>query len=71
MNISLYDFKNLTLQNQSEIVLSEGRLMNEQIMSSFRYAIYEISSFSVELIFHIAKNKVEGLNIYQKQSSIQ
>ena len=69
MEISLYDFKNLPLQNQSEIVLSEGRLMNEQIMSSFRYALYEISSFSVELIYHIVKNKVEGLNIYQNRAA--
>ncbi|WP_228448904.1 hypothetical protein [Chryseobacterium mulctrae] len=43
--------------------------MNEQIMSSFRYALYEISSFSVELIYHIAKNKVEGLNIYQNRAA--
>ncbi|WP_159474246.1 hypothetical protein [Chryseobacterium sp. 18068] len=69
MNISLYDFKNLPVQYQSEIVLSEGRLMNEHIMNSFRYALYEISSFSVELIYHTANNKVAGLNIYQNRAA--
>ncbi|MFL9832599.1 hypothetical protein [Chryseobacterium terrae] len=65
MDISLYDFSNLPSQTQSEIVLNQGRLLNEKVGSSFKYVLYEISSFSVEVIYKNADGKIVGLNIFQ------
>ncbi len=68
MNISLYDFRNLPSQTQSEIVIEQGRLLNEKVMSSFKYVLYEISSFSVEVIYKNTDGKIVGLNIFQNTS---
>ncbi|MGO4708682.1 hypothetical protein AB4Y90_06095 [Chryseobacterium sp. 2TAF14] len=65
MEISLYEFSNLPSQTQSEIVLNQGRLLNEKVMTSFKYVLYEISSFSVEVIYKNADGKIVGLNIFQ------
>ncbi|MDQ8143377.1 MULTISPECIES: hypothetical protein [Chryseobacterium] len=69
MNISLYDFRNLPSQTQSEIVIEQGRLLNEKVMSSFKYVLYEISSFSVEVIYKNTDGKIVGLNIFQNTSA--
>ena len=69
MNISLYDFKNLPNQTQSELVINEGRIMNERILNTLKYVLYEISFFSVEVIYNIENGKIEGMNIFQNKAA--
>jgi len=38
-------------------------------MSSFKYVLYEISSFSVEVIYKNTDGKIVGLNIFQNTSA--
>jgi len=66
MNISLYDFKNLPDQTQRDLVITQGRVLNERILDSLKYVLYEISCFSVEVIYNTRNGKMEGLNVYQK-----
>ncbi|WP_144281930.1 hypothetical protein [Chryseobacterium echinoideorum] len=68
MNISFYDFKNLPNQTQWDIAVNEGRVMNERILDSLKYVLYELSHFTVEIIYNTAKNKMEGVNVYPKQT---
>ncbi|QQV03894.1 MULTISPECIES: hypothetical protein [Chryseobacterium] len=68
MNISFYDFKNLPNQTQWDIAISEGRVMNERVSHSLKYVLYELSHFTVEIIYNTAKNKMEGLNVYPNQA---
>lgn len=69
MNISLYDFKNLPNQTQSELVINQGRIMNERILNTVKYVLYEISCFSVEVIYNIENGKIEGMNVFQNKGA--
>lgn len=64
MNISYYDFTNLSDQMQFDLVLSHGVMINENTVSSSRYVLYEFSNFSVEIIYSLTKNKIAGKNIF-------
>lgn len=66
MNISFYDFKNLPDQTQKDIAINEGRVMNERVLNSLKYVLYEVSCFSVEVIYNTDNGKMEGLNVFQK-----
>lgn len=66
MNISFYDFKNLPDQTQKEIVINEGRVMNERILNSLKFVLYEVSCFSVEVIYNTQNGKMEGINVFQR-----
>ncbi|MGD1317857.1 hypothetical protein [Chryseobacterium sp. 2R14A] len=66
MNISFYDFKNLPDQTQKDIVINEGRVMDERVLNSLKYVLYEVSCFSVEVIYNTNNGKMEGLNVFQK-----
>lgn len=66
MNISFYDFKNLPDQTQKDIAINQGRVMNERVLNSLKYVLYEVSCFSVEVIYNTDNGKMEGLNVFQK-----
>lgn len=70
MNISYYDFQNLPdKQSQYDVVVNQGRIMNETIIKNLKYSLYEVSSFSVEIIYNTINNKVAGLNVFQNRSA--
>lgn len=69
MTISYYDFKNLPNQSQCDIVLNQGHLMNETIKNELKFVLYEISSFSVELVYNNNNNRIAAMNIYQNKSA--
>ncbi|HJY13622.1 MAG TPA: hypothetical protein VJ304_12600, partial [Flavobacterium sp.] len=64
MDISYYEFTNLPDEMQFDIVLSQGKMINENTVSNSRYVLYELSSFSVEIIYSLSKNKISGKNIF-------
>jgi hypothetical protein len=69
MIISYYDFQNLPdRQTQYDFVLTHGRLISERIVSQSKYILYEVSSFSVELIYNI-HGKIIGMNIFENTSA--
>lgn len=69
MNISYYDFQNLpNKQTQYEIVLKQGRFMNERIVKNLKYSLYEVSFFSVEVVYNTINNKIDGLNVFHNRS---
>ncbi len=68
MNISYYDFKNLPNQEQCDVVINEGRVMNETISDTLKYVLYEVSYFTVEIIYNMKNNKIEGMNVFQNKS---
>ncbi|WP_028121566.1 hypothetical protein [Epilithonimonas tenax] len=67
MNISYYDFKNLPNQSQCDIVLNQGHLMTETVKDELKFVLYEISSFSVELVY--SKNRIAAMNVYQNKAT--
>lgn len=69
MNISYYDFKNLPNQSQCDIVLNQGHLMNETIKNELKFVLYEISSFSVEIVYNNNNNRIAAMNVYQNKSA--
>ncbi|KIC61446.1 hypothetical protein [Chryseobacterium taiwanense] len=69
MIISYYDFQNLPdRQTQYDYVLSHGHLISERTVSQSKYVLYEISNFSVELIYNISLDKILGMNIFENKS---
>jgi len=69
MNISYYEFTNLPDEMQFDIVLSRGKMINENTVSNSRYVLYELSSFSVEIIYSLSKNKISGKNIFLNRAA--
>ncbi|MFP3591424.1 hypothetical protein [Chryseobacterium sp. SIMBA_038] len=70
MIISYYDFQNLPDRlAQYDFVMAHGRLISERITPQSKYVLYEVSSFSVELIYNIPHDKIIGMNIFDNKSS--
>ena len=67
MNISYYDFKNLPNESQCDIIFNEGYLMSETVKDELRFVLYEISQFSVELVY--SKNRIATINVYQNKAA--
>jgi hypothetical protein len=67
MNISYYDFKNLPNESQCDIILNEGHLMSETIKDELRFVLYEISQFSVEIVY--SKNRIATINVFQNKAA--
>ena len=68
MNISYYDFKNLPNESQCDIVLNQGHLMNETIKDELKFVLYEISSFTVEIVYN-KNNRIASMNVFQNKSA--
>ncbi|WP_027381223.1 hypothetical protein [Chryseobacterium daeguense] len=69
MNISYYDFKNLPdVQSQYNIVINQGRMLNETTVNNLKYVLYEVSFFSVEIIYDTLQERISGINIFQNKS---
>lgn len=69
MAISYYDFKNLPDHSQQELVLAEGKLISETYKNELKFMLYEISSFSVEIVYNKNNNKVAGLSVFQNNGN--
>lgn len=70
MSISYYDFKNLPMQSQYELVLAEGKVISETHKDGIKFVLYELSSFSVEIVYKTINNKVEGLSVFQNKGTL-
>lgn len=64
MSISYYDFNNLPKKSQIELVMAEGKIIDETIKNNLRFVVYELSSFSVEIVYNIDSNKIAGLSTF-------
>jgi hypothetical protein len=69
MNITYYDFKNMPDNEQCSLVMNEGRVMNERTINTIKYVLYEVSQFTVEMIYNTMNNKVEGINVFQNKGA--
>lgn len=69
MAISYYDFINLSSQSQQELVIAEGLIINENARDGLRFVLYEMSSFSVEIIYNTITNKIVGLSTFQNKGA--
>lgn len=69
MNISLYDFKNLPCDDQYNIVLNEGYVMTETIKNDLKFVLYDISSFTVEIVYS-KNNRLAAINVFQKVAAL-
>lgn len=69
MNISYYDFKNLENQDQCSLVMHNGKIVNERTMDNLKYTLYEFSSFTVEVVHNLAKEKFAVINVFQNRAA--
>ncbi|WP_051878497.1 hypothetical protein [Chryseobacterium sp. FH1] len=65
MFISYYNFNNLSKESQIELVISEGQIIDETTKNNLRFAIYKLSSFSVEIVYETIDNKIAGITAFQ------
>lgn len=68
MNISFYDFKNLDHQDQCNLVIHNGKIMNERTLDDLKYILYEFSTFTVEIVHHISSEKSTVINVFQNKA---
>lgn len=71
MSISYYNFKNLPTQSQYELALAEGKVISETSKDGLKFVLYELSSFSVEIVYKTSDNKVEGLSVFQNKNNYE
>ena len=69
MNISFYDFKNLTDHDQCNLVLHNGKVMNERTANQLKYILYEFSNFTVEVIYNLSNEKTSVINVFQNKAA--
>lgn len=67
MSISYYDFKNMQNHSQHELVLSKGKVLSETYKNELKIVIYDMQSFSVEIVYHIVTNKITSLSAFHKK----
>ncbi|GAA4161178.1 hypothetical protein GCM10022217_26450 [Chryseobacterium ginsenosidimutans] len=67
--ISYYDFKNMPDQAQCSFVINEGRIMSERTVNTVKYVLYEVSYFTVEMIYNTLNNKTEIINVFQNKGA--
>lgn len=70
MSISYYDFKNLLTQTQCELTLAEGKVINKTSKDGLNFVLYELSSFSVEIVYNTINSKIEGLSVFQNKGTL-
>jgi len=44
--------------------MAEGKIIDETIKNNLRFVVYELSSFSVEIVYNIDSNKIAGLSAF-------
>jgi len=70
MFISYYDFQNLPDRKaQYDFTIAHGLFINERTTSQSKYILYKVSSFTVELIYDIAHDKIININVFENSSS--
>ncbi|KQT22240.1 hypothetical protein ASG31_02560 [Chryseobacterium sp. Leaf404] len=69
MNISYYDFKNLENQDQCNLVLHNGKIVNERMMKDLKYTLYEFSTFTVEVMHNLSSEKLAVINVFQNRAA--
>ena len=67
MSISYYDFKNMPTQSQCELALAEGLVISETHKEGLKFVLYELSNFSVEIVYKTINNKIESLSVFQNK----
>lgn len=69
MSITFFDFKELSKESQYEFVITYGRMISETRKAKLKFVLYEISSFSAEIVYEVDTEKVVGLNIFQNSGN--
>lgn len=57
------------MQSQYELALSEGKVISETSKDGLRFVLYELSSFSVEIVYKIINDKIEG-RVFQNKGTL-
>ncbi|PZU87310.1 MAG: hypothetical protein DI529_07380 [Chryseobacterium sp.] len=63
--ISYFDFKNLSSQDQCQLVATQGQIINESSKNDLRFVIYKLGTFLVEITYIQQNNKLASFNVYQ------
>lgn len=69
MSISYYDFNNLSKKSQLELVMDEGKLISETYKNDQKFVLYEISFFSVEVVYSIINDKIASFSVFQNKTT--
>lgn len=65
MSISYYDFKNLSRDLQYEVVMAEGKVIDENFRDQLKFVLYEVSTFFVEIVYNTVTDRIESLGAFQ------
>lgn len=71
MSITYYDFKNLSKESQYKLVNAEGVVISETHKNKLKFILYKLSSFSVESVYNVTNEKIEGLNVFQNNGAYE
>lgn len=67
MSISYYEFKNLPDHLQHKLVIAEGKVINVTYRDQLKYVLYELSNFSVEIVYNSFNDRIESLSAFQNK----
>lgn len=69
MSISYYDFNNLSKESQLELVMLEGKVISETYNNELKFVLYEISLFSVEIVYSMINNKIASFSVFHNKTT--
>jgi hypothetical protein len=69
MSISYYDFNNLSKESQLELVMAEEKLISEAYKNDLKFVLYEISFFSVEIVYSMINDKIASFSVFQNMTT--
>lgn len=63
--MTLYEFNVLNLNNKMEHVYKKGMYLDTISENNYRYLLYAVNMFFVEVVYNVVSNKIEKLNSFK------
>lgn len=65
MSLSFYDFTSLPDEQQFNLVYNEGQFIDSREIGKYRFALYKLYGFFVELQYNVLQNKLVNKLVFQ------
>lgn len=69
--MTLYQYNLLKESEQFEHLWDEGVFLADKIELPFKFALYQIHSFYIELKYHSENNVLQGLRTFQSTNQLE
>lgn len=69
-SMTLYQYKRLTEADQFDVLWNYGEFLLHRETSLFKFILYQVDGFYVEVRYEVAKNEIVGLRSFFSTSNL-